>query len=665
MKDKKKDIKVFTIIGICILILLGIAYYQFDTKDKAYYVKYDIGDVKDNYNKIVNHITEGLEVGQSFVSKEDKLAKIYIHFDKMNANTNSNEIGGNSIIGLKDEQGNIIIEKQLPYNYIRTNSIYKFEFPVQENSKDKQYYLYIKYLELGEKAEKYFSIYCSDTDVYKDGSMYINNVKQDGDIYFQELYYNPGVQLIFIIITVVLLLIFGMLIVAIHQDEKITPERIFSYVVPTIFIAFLLFMPTLKNHDEIFHWFRIYDIAQGHLFTEMREGEPKSIAPLEISEIKIHDNPANLRYKDLQEQFSYKITTESRKIISTLSTTAIYNPVQYLPQALGVFIADKISDTPMVMAYAARIFNMIITAVILYMALKCMPFGKNILLLLMCIPIAVEGFSSMSPDAMTISVVFLFIAYVLKLFSQKDKKITRKDKIYLFIMSIVIALCKIVYIPVVGLLLILPKDKFKTRKEQFWTVGLIIGLALTANLIWLAISNMYLVTFRGGNSKYQIANLLSNPIEYMQMLFNTINLYGKEYLYSMFGGELGWDEYVKINSIVPIAFGGMYLLFSTSEEDIKNRFTTYQKVIMVLIILAIVGLIFTSLYVQWTPLTYDYIAGVQGRYFIPILPLISLAILSAIKVKNSYKEESKLKFLGISILVLYIYVFLTIAMYNL
>ena len=78
MKDKKKDIKVFTIIGSCILILLGIAYYQFDNKDKAYYVKYDIGEVRDSYNKRVDNIKEGLEVGQTFISKSDKLAKINI-----------------------------------------------------------------------------------------------------------------------------------------------------------------------------------------------------------------------------------------------------------------------------------------------------------------------------------------------------------------------------------------------------------------------------------------------------------------------------------------------------------------------------------------------------------------------------------------------------------
>ena len=665
MRDKKKNIIAYTIIVVCVLVLIGVVWYQFNSNDKSYYVTYDIGEAKEKYNKSFENVEDGLEIGQSFVSKENNLAKVLVYFDKIINSANSTEIGGNAIIGLKNESGDIVTEKQLTYNYIRTNNVYKFEIPVQENSKNKQYYLYIKFLSLDEKNDKYFSIYYSDTDAYKDGNMYVNNIKTDGDVYFQELYYDSSVTKVFAIMTIAILIIFGILIIAIYQDKKISPERVFAYTVPVILVAFLLFMPTLKNHDEIFHWFRIYDIAQGNLFTKMQDGDPKSIAPIEVNKIRIYDNPVNIHYVDIKKQFSYHITENGPKIISTLSTTSIYNPLQYLPQALGVFISKQVTNSPIVMAYTARIFNMIVTAIILFAALKCMPYGKKILLLLMCIPIAVEGFSSMSPDAMTISVVFLFTAYVLKLVNEKDKKITRKDKIYLFIMAIVIALCKIVYVPVVGLLLILPKDKFKTRKEQILTVGSIMSIAILANLIWLAISSMYLVTFRGGNSKYQVANLLSHPIEYIQMLFNTINIYGRDYLYSMFGGELGWDEYVKIYSIVPITFGALYLLFSATDNDLKNKFTTYQKIIMILIILAVVGLVFTSLYVQWTPITHTFIAGVQGRYFIPILPLVSVAILSMIKVKNDYKEENKLKLLGISVLILYIYVFLTIAICNL
>ena len=74
-------------------------------------------------------------------------------------------------------------------------------------------------------------------------------------------------------------------------------------------------------------------------------------------------------------------------------------------------------------------------------------------------PVAVSSLASMSPDAMTISMSYLFISYILKLLNEKDKKIDWKDKIILLILGMVIALCKIVYLPLAGLVLILPKEK--------------------------------------------------------------------------------------------------------------------------------------------------------------------------------------------------------------
>lgn len=665
MKDKKKDIKVFGIIAICIIILISIIYYQFETGDKAYSVAYDIGEVKSKYNSEVENIHEGLEIGQTFISKENNLGKIYINFSKVPNARNNTTVGGNAIVGLKDENKNVIAEKKIAFNHVRVNNNYEFEFPVQKESENKEYYLYVKFLNLEENYTKYFTILYSKQDLYKDGNMYINNVKADGDILFQEFYYHSNIKLLFNLIVIIITIIISILIITIYYIKNITPEKLFLYIVPIIMLLGLLIMPTLKSHDEVFHWTRIYDIAQGNLFTKKEDGIPKAIFPKEVDEIRIYDQLENLRYTDLKKQFEYKISEDSKKIVMKLSTTAIYSPVQYVPQAIGVFIVSKISNSPMLMAYAARAFNIIATILILYFAIKLIPFGKKTLLVLICIPIVLEGFVSMSPDAITVSTSFLFIAYVLKLLNERDKKITVKDKVVLLILSIIIALCKIVYLPIVGLMLILPKEKFKTRKEQVLTIATIMGIAIIVNLGWLLVSATYLSTFRGGDSKYQLLSILQNPIEYVQRLFSTINLYGRDYIYLMFGGELGWNEYLKMHSIVPITLEILYLFFSCTEEDSKNRFNKFQTAIIVLISLAVIGLVFTSLYIQWTPVTYDIIYGVQGRYFVPILPLISIGILSKLKIKNNYTEENKLKVLGITILILYTYVFLNTFLTNL
>ena len=56
----------------------------------------------------------------------------------------------------------------------------------------------------------------------------------------------------------------------------------------------------------------------------------------------------------------------------------------------------------------------------------------------------------------------------------------------------------------------------------------------------------------------------------------------------------------------------------------------------------IILLIFTSLYVQWTPLKNDVIIGIQGRYFIPILIFVPLIFIGLFKKKNIKFDESKI-----------------------
>ena len=104
----------------------------------------------------------------------------------------------------------------------------------------------------------------------------------------------------------------------------------------------------------------------------------------------------------------------------------------------------------------------------------------------------------------------------------------------------------------------------------------------------------------------------------------------------------------------------IYIMATILDNDIKGKLKKYQIFWISITILAIIGLIFTSLYVQWTYVGNNSILGVQGRYFLPILPLIMLLIASKIKIKSLYEEKNVNKFVAISIMVLHIYTILQI-----
>lgn len=318
----------------------------------------------------------------------------------------------------------------------------------------------------------------------------------------------------------------------------------------------------------------------------------------------------------------------------------------------------------MLMAYGARIINMIIAIFLLYAAIKIMPFGKLGMLISMCFPIAIEGFTSMSPDAITISVAYLFTAYVLNIVFNKEKMVRKVDVFVLAVLSILISLCKIVYLPLVGLLLLIPREKFKTRKQQVLTVGIIMTISIIANLVWLGVSSMYLSMYKDGNSGDQLSTLLHNPIEYLQRLFTTISVFGGDYIYSLLGSELGWNEFAYMYTLFPLLFGLLFIYANTSDESIKVRLTKYQNIIIGLIILAVVGLIFTSLYIQWNEPQNTTIIGVQGRYFIPLIPIATFFIFSKLKFTRDQTEEQVTKKAGIGICIINMYMLINLLILN-
>ena len=453
--------------------------------------------------------------------------------------------------------------------------------------------------------------------------------------------------------------------VIIYSKKQLKTETLFLYIVPVIMILFLIGIPSWKNADEPVHWFRVYDIVQGNFYTKTTsDGLAVVELPEAVYNYHNYTNELGIRYSDFKELYEKQIVEDGEVIYRELSTAAVYHPIQYMPQVIGTFIADIFTDRPFVMMYFARAFNMLFSLVILYLAIKLIPYGKNIMLLLTLIPVAISSFASMSPDAMTISMSYLFISYILKLLYEKDKKINWKDKIILLIMGMVIALCKIVYLPLAGLILLLPKEKYNSRKEQIVTCALVMGCAIITNLLWLAYSSKYLVAYKGGNSIEQTASIFAHPIQYIQTLLYTINSQTQTYLYGLFGYGVGADLHIVLYTTLPIIMFIIFLFLTIADKELKNKFTTYQKIIISLITLAIIGLIFTSLYIQWTPANYDIIAGVQGRYFLPILPLVSLLIANTIKIKSEYDNNKITKALGIILLIIYVYVMLTVGTDN-
>lgn len=214
----------------------------------------------------------------------------------------------------------------------------------------------------------------------------------------------------------------------IYLKKDITEEKIFLYIMPIILIMLVFSIPIVKNADEIVHWHKVYDISQGNIITKKSNGIGMGWVP-ESVRIIIPQNEIN--YEKVAEIYEREVNENEEKVGVDLATDAIYHPLTHAPQVLGILVAKIFTNKPVIMMYMARIFNAICSFVLLYLAIKIIPYGKRIMLLLTCIPVCANSLASMSTDALTISVAYLLIAYVLKLINEKQKKIELKEKIIL------------------------------------------------------------------------------------------------------------------------------------------------------------------------------------------------------------------------------------------
>lgn len=451
----------------------------------------------------------------------------------------------------------------------------------------------------------------------------------------------------------------------IYRKKDITPEKIFLYTMPIICILFIVFMPMYKSHDEHAHWHRIYEISTGKLVTALnQEGHAESTLPKSV----VCPDWTYMNYGEVIKQLQNKIDNNDTTNDVYIVTSAVYSPIQYVAEGIAIAVARVVIKTPIILAYIGRLANLALCLFLMYEAIKKIPFGKNILLCIAYIPALIEGISSMSGDGVTFAVALFYLAYILSIaFDANKEKITKKDKIILTVFSILIASCKIVYLPFIGMLLLLPKEKYKDRKEQLQFLGIAWSTAMVISLGWLAFSGRYLADLSGlANSApgEQTKKLITNPFSFVQSFFYNLELNGGNYLTQIFGSSIGWFEFVKLVSIVPYTLMFLFVFVSVMDKSCKGKLSFFQKVILLLVIGAILALTFLSLYIQWTKPESQGIDGIQGRYFIPLLPAIGLLLGSCQKIKADYAEQSVAKGIGMIGLMVQLQFILTIYIDN-
>lgn len=423
-------------------------------------------------------------------------------------------------------------------------------------------------------------------------------------------------------------------------------EKIFLCIAIPLGLLYMVIVPLGRVPDELNHYYRAYDISRGNIFS--KKISKKAVGNIMPDNVASVINPNNKYY---EESINIKVKDSKEKKKIAFSNTAIYAPIIYAPQALGILIGNIFNAPIIIKGLLGRLFNYILFLVLMFYSLKLLPFKKHSAFLVLLFPILIQQSASLSADVFTNSVSILFSAYVLNLiYSNKKQKnknqvLTMKQKLLLLLFVILIALSKFVYLPICLLLFLIPNNMFESKKEKYKYIILACIIAFVVTVISV-VPSLGLAINRDPNVNFaeQVKYVLTHPHIYLVVLIKTLITNGAFYIDSLTISVGALDIFI------PSFYAYLLLAISVSTFLSESHdFTRKEIIIYGLIVLLTFGLIMSVEYASWTPVANHIVEGIQGRYLFPII--IPIMLLFNFKNKKTI-DSNNYKYLVLSILMI-------------
>ena len=411
----------------------------------------------------------------------------------------------------------------------------------------------------------------------------------------------------------------------------------FAFLLGMLYIVFLV---PGQVPDEQVHMMKAYEISNGIFVTPIKEDGSSNITMPE--DLLKYNHNLMKNYQKVQEELDNN--TDYNKTAEDVSSAQGYSSIMYLIPAAGLFIARTLGLNLITGIYLGKILNLLFFIIMGFFAIKKIPFGKIFASVYLLMPMMLHQAASFSADAFINAIVIYFIAYVLDLLC-KEEKISKKELIIYCILSVLLSIAKIAYMPLVGMgvLLFFKKNISKKDKIIFVTLSIILSVSFTA--IEYIHANQYTSQPQAMkeysemvniNSSKQIGEIIQNPVKTAIVFVKDWASNGGMYITDAIGKRLGW-----LNIEVPVIYILGYfalLICSIFIEKNEKMIKLSSKIWLQAICIGILLLVQLALYISSTPVGANFVGGVQGRYFIPILIVQMLCFAKKdnyIKVKHA------------------------------
>ena len=452
----------------------------------------------------------------------------------------------------------------------------------------------------------------------------------------------------FFLIFILLLLLAALLLLFLRRERLSLLS--FSLLFGLGFLYSLVLMP-LSAPDEVAHYVGVYELSNVLVGKPepMRDEEGRLL--IRAEDVFLDDWPEDgdpdnatvigmhLTGRSYEELFQRGILSTGEKGYHfTLQEPVHTSFFAYLFPALGFSLARVLRLGGFGLVFFGRLFNLLLFSILTTLAVRRLPFGKEVLLSVALFPMVLELAGSLSYDAFILGLSFYLTAAVTDL-ATREQGPGLSDFLEIGILAFLLSPCKMVYSLLFLGCFSVPVRKWKNIGSYFLMIfGIAFLIALSLLLMNFQELSRYLHPSGGAVNyadaaatgsaaeTYNLIGTLKTPVIFLKILRNSFQIKGEEYLFTMVGHPLGhFDQGLGAPIFLVVLFYLIVLLQGIFTRRGERGLSLLQRLCFLLTPALLVVTILASMLSAYTPKGTDYVLGVQGRYFLPALPMLLLS----------------------------------------
>ncbi len=401
----------------------------------------------------------------------------------------------------------------------------------------------------------------------------------------------------------------------------------------TFGIPMVLLIPPGAGYDEEDHLVRVWEIS-GLSFIP-GEMSPKQLKyPIIFRDLAYRQQAsAGIIDANFWQTYAGVSLDEHGYVRREINTKSVYSPALFLPQSITMRYFGRIADLPALpVFYLTRFAGLLSYLFLVWLAIRIIPFGKWLLLILAVSPMALFQATTLTADTISNGIGFLFIAGSLNLAQFEEIDWKKTGKLLLLVFLLLLTKLNVIFLILLPFVLISP-SRYRQRWIYLFIFVISVILFIVEVAAWnvIATRNIDALLANDANVPAQLQHILRHPLHFLWTVMEDFIINGSSYLETWINGY-GYYYWTppQIVSICFLLSLGSVLLISTTTEGVDKRFNILFIVVFVLGYLATMVL----MYLTFTPVGSDKILGPQGRYFIPSAMLLFLALSSLSVVKK-------------------------------